>query len=145
MSIREIIKAALIGVPILLSGCASIVSGTTDEIRVNSDPCGAKCDLTKDNVTIAKVESTPASVLVKRDYANITVECRKEGFLTGNSTVSSGLNGWTFGNVLLGFAGIVGVIIDSSDLAMFDYDSSTTVALTPLPAQTVNNEQVINE
>lgn len=144
MEMRNFIKAAMIGVPILLSGCASIVSGTTDNITVNSDPQGAKCDLKNGEITVANVESTPATVLVRRKADDLIVRCSKEGYLNGSSVNNSGLNGWVFGNVA--FGGIIGVIIDSSDGAMFDYDSTTMVSLTPVPAQSpLNVEQVINE
>ncbi|PQJ26905.1 hypothetical protein BSZ35_18430 [Salinibacter sp. 10B] len=60
----------------LLTGCATLFSGTSDEIRFESEPSGAKIMI--DGVERAE---TPAVVNVSRDALNdMTVTLKKEGY-----------------------------------------------------------------
>lgn len=49
----------------ILARCASIMTGTSKQIAVNSSPPGASCDLTRDGQPIGKVE-TPGNIEVAK-------------------------------------------------------------------------------
>ncbi len=120
--------------PLLLaSGCATIISGTTQEVTVSSDPPGATCDITRQGANLSSV-TTPSSTLIQKTKYDLQVSCAKVGFVTTAVTDKSGVEPWVFGNLLLG--GIIGLVIDLSTGAQNKYDSPVLVQLPPaiLPA-----------
>ncbi len=62
---------------LLLPGCASIVSGSTDEIEVATNPPGADCILYRDGANVGRINPTPGKLTVARSYSDITVNCTK--------------------------------------------------------------------
>ena len=64
----------------LLSGCASILNGTTQQVAVNTNPPGAKCGFYRGNERISTIDSTPGSALVDRTKHDIWVACVKSGY-----------------------------------------------------------------
>ena len=88
-----------------LTGCATIVSGTTQKLNVTSQPSGA--DAKADNNMTSK---TPATFTLDRksDHA---IEISKDGYKTTTVLIKRAMNGMGFGNVLIG--GIVGIGVDA--------------------------------
>ena len=98
-------------VAVASSGCATIMTGTTEKIHFTSTPPGA----------IAKVDSgqqvtTPGDLDLKRDRS-YEVRIEKDGCLPAHRSINQTSNGWLIGNVLLG--GVVGILIDASNGAAY--------------------------
>ncbi len=111
---------------VLLSGCASIVSGSNQPISVDTPGCeAASCQLTNDKGTW--FVRTPGSVTVSRAYGNLSVVCSKEGFGSATTSVASSTKGMAFGNILAG--GIIGAGVDMSTGAAYDYPNTISVPL----------------
>src|SRR4051812_3470662 len=89
-----------------VSGCATIVSGTTQKLSVSSRPTGATATI--DNNISAK---TPALLTLDRK-SDHTLVVSKEGFKNQTVFIKRTMNGMGFGNVLVG--GIIGVGIDAA-------------------------------
>lgn len=105
-----------------LMGCASIINGTkqtvTVETRLDNEKIeGAQCEL-KNNGGKYYLTS-PDSVVVKRTGDDLIVACKKDEHATGLARADSGLNGWVFGNVLLG--GVIGLAVDAGTGSINDY------------------------
>ena len=83
----------------LCSGCASIVSGTTQEVTFRSLPPGAEVF-----VNGQSIGTTPVSVPVKR-AKNAAVHLKKQGYEEGRFTMPTGRNPWMFGNLIFVGAG----------------------------------------
>ncbi len=115
---------------LLVSGCASIISGTTQEVAVNSSPDGATCDIMRDGVRVQRVV-TPASAIVQRTNQSLLVSCTKPGYQAATATNPSGLEPWVFGNLLAG--GVIGLVVDLSTGADNKYASPTAVVMQPSP------------
>ncbi len=115
---------------LLVSGCASIISGTTQEVAINSSPDGATCDITRDGVRVQQVV-TPASTIVQRTNHDLLVACRKPGYQAATATDPSGLEPWVFGNLLAG--GVIGLVVDLSTGADNKYASPASIVLQPSP------------
>ena len=49
---------------VCLSGCASIISGTSQEIKVVTNPPGANCELIREGAVIAHVDQTPGGATI---------------------------------------------------------------------------------
>jgi uncharacterized protein YceK len=122
-------KIALIIACIAMSGCASIISGTDQTISVNTVPPGASCKLLREGTVIGEVSNTPGGVVVEKTKHDITVECAKEGYLPATATLDSGIEGSTFGNIVLG--GVIGWGIDSASGADNEYPEHVDVTLVP--------------
>jgi uncharacterized protein YceK len=115
----------------LLSGCASVVEGSTQQIAVNTTPAGASCILNRDGSPIAKINSTPGSVMVSKSKYDIEVICELDGFQKTARLDESGTAAAVFGNILVG--GAIGLVIDMSSGASNKYDSALDIALAPRP------------
>ncbi len=113
----------------LTSGCASIMSGTDQDIAIHTNPEGAECILTRENQQLRKV-TTPDNVRVSKLKHDIYVKCSMEGFHDSTAHVNSGTQGSTFGNILLG--GGIGWAIDSARGADNKYADVVTVTMVPL-------------
>jgi hypothetical protein len=86
-------------------GCATIVSGTTKEITVTSNPAGARVTVDGGSTQIM----TPGKIILKRDTKHI-LTFAMDGCEPQTVVVEKKLNGWVFGNLL--FGGIFGIVID---------------------------------
>ena len=126
MKLQTIAAVAILGTA--LSGCASIVKGSSEEIAVATPPApGASCTLTSPrgtwNVT------TPATVKVMRSIKDMNVVCNKDGYQSASTMVPSNVEPWTFGNILIG--GLLGLGIDAYSGAMGKYPSKVDVPMKP--------------
>ncbi len=95
------------------SGCATIVSGVSENIRFESDPVGAT--VTVDGGSY----ETPADVKLSRKR-NHEAEFKLEGYLTRREQVLRSTNRAVFGNILIG--GLIGILIDSLSGAVNDLE-----------------------
>jgi hypothetical protein len=113
----------------MLAGCATVVSGTTQTIGVNTDPEGADCQFTRNGVLVGRVNPTPGTIQIGKDYESVSVLCRKEGFDDTAGVIGSEFQAMTLGNILLG--GIIGVVVDAASGAMTKYPDVVTFTLIP--------------
>jgi hypothetical protein len=117
-----------------VGACASIVSGTTQDIGVTSDPDSADCTLMREGQAIGTIR-TPGQVKVKRDSRTIRVDCRKDGHEDGRVFLFARYETASAGNIALG--GFVGMAIDQATGASNRYDTSVLVRLEPAAPGTV--------
>ena len=117
------VTAALLAVCILISGCASIVDGGAETVRINSDPPGAKVSIFDKQGKAITTQTTPASISLKRHSGYFSGEKYKlvfenPGYYPSETFIQSNLNGWYFGNFL--FGGLIGLfIVDPATGAMW--------------------------
>ncbi len=110
-----------------LSSCASIFSKSVYPLTVNTSPSEANVTITDEKGTEIFKGNSPANVRLKASTgffkkASYTVNVSKEGFGTKSLPVNFKIDGWYFGNLLLG--GVVGMlIIDPATGAMYKIDS----------------------
>jgi hypothetical protein len=109
-----------------VTGCSSIVEGTSQTLTFNSNPSQATCILTRNGLTIGNV-TTPSGIVVEKTKHNIQVVCSKEGYDDSTVMLKSGTAGATFGNIILG--GGIGWAIDSASGADNKYDDVVNVYL----------------
>jgi hypothetical protein len=117
---------------VCLSGCASIISGTSQEIKVVTNPPGANCELIREGAVIARVDQTPGGTTIKKTKHDITLKCHKEGYQEATYLNHSGAEGATFGNMVLG--GGIGWAVDSASGADNHYDGIVNISLVPAGA-----------
>ena len=122
-------RFSVVGLTVSVAGCASVTSGTTQVIAVNSDPIGADCTLTREGQSLGTVK-TPSPLTIKRDSRTVHVSCSMPGYEDGKVVLNSRYETATMGNMLLG--GAIGMMVDASTGASNRYDAQVTVPLTPL-------------
>jgi hypothetical protein len=132
--LRRILLAHLC---LALGACATVVSGTQQDVEIVSDPPGAECRVMAGTVELARTV-TPGTVRLERQEDDLAVQCRLEGHRATAAILHSGLQGVTAGNMILG--GMVGLAIDSASGANHLYDSSVRVALRPLAGASAEAE-----
>ena len=102
---KKIVAILLAGCLSLSSvSCATIVSGRMQQVPVITNPSGAI-------VTVGSMKQlSPATFDLDRRMGVYVVKVEKEGYESVEVTLKKGMNGWVFGNILLG--GIIGIIVD---------------------------------
>ena len=113
---------ALIGAAIALSACASIMHGTSQSIGISSSPTGAK--VTVDNQTAV----TPYVASLSRKDNHI-VHIAMDGYAPADLTLTRGVSGWVWGNVV--FGGLIGLAVDAITGGLYNLTPdqlSTTLA-----------------
>jgi hypothetical protein len=118
--------AALAALGAAVSGCATIIEGTTQSVSVNTTPKqGAACTLTNSQGTW--YVTSPGSVTVHKTKTDLDVTCRKDGYEPGHVVATSHFGATTAGNIIAG--GVVGIGVDAASGANFYYDSLINVPL----------------
>lgn len=119
--------AVLITFSVLTSSCASIVSKSSYPISINSAPSEAQVVIKNKKGIKVYSGQTPTTLKLKSGSgffgkASYQVTFTKEGFNTKTVPVEFKLDGWYFGNLLLGgFLGML--IIDPATGAMYKLDT----------------------
>lgn len=108
-----------------LSACASITTGNSQSLSVETEPLGAQCKLTNDKGTWY-VTNTPGTVNVTRAWGDLSVICKKEE-KTGSIIVKSKAKAMNAGNLL--FGGVIGLAVDAHTGSGYDYPSLIHVPL----------------
>lgn len=105
-------------IPLILTSCATILSGTSQSITIDSNPKGAQVYI--DGVKYGK---TPTTISIKKPGLNEKyAELRLEGYESRTIILSKSLDGTTFLNILIG--GIIGLGVDMASGAINKYDRS---------------------
>jgi hypothetical protein len=118
---------------VVLTGCASIFEGTTQQISVTTNPAGARCTFWRNGTLISDIAATPGSVTIRKTRDDLTIVCDKRGYATATYINRSGLAMSTFANILT--AGLAWAY-DSTRGADNKYEGSVSLALAPAPAGT---------
>lgn len=109
----------------MLSGCATIVKGTTQKVAISSDPEGA--DVTVDDKLYGQ---TPIDVSMKRKRDHL-VTISKEGYKPKSIPEVKSVGGAVWGNIIAG--GLIGWGIDATSGAQYNLSpESISVELTPI-------------
>ena len=76
LTMKKVVLMMIVFTAFVFTSCATILSGTSDEIRFTSDPKGA--DIMLDGVKLGK---TPASVTIKRPgFGNKEITLKLDGY-----------------------------------------------------------------
>jgi len=115
----------------MVSGCASITGSDSQGMRVTTleksgdEIGGARCRLVNDKG--AWMVETPGEVQVRRSNNAISVTCEKEPLPAGHASVPSITRGAMYGNLL--FGGVIGIAIDHSSGAGYEYSTHVSVVM----------------
>lgn len=123
----KVLLASMVGA-MLFSSCATIFGKSNYPISINSNPNNAKISITDKKGKEVYLGNTPATVTLKSgagffSKAEYQVKISSSGFDDKIVPINFKLNGWYFGNLLIG--GVLGMlIIDPATGAMWKVDSN---------------------
>jgi len=89
-----------------LSGCATIIHGTKQEVGISSTPTGATVMIDDNDVGVTPV----VSKLTRKK--NHVVKIQLAGYQPFETTLTHSVSGWVWGN--LAFGGLIGLVVDAS-------------------------------
>ena len=144
MKYRALLAVTAIG--FLLTGCASVFEGTSQEITIVTNPPGATCALEREGLPIQTIVSTPGTALVRKSKYDITVKCNKPGFEEAQYLNNSGTSAYIAGNIAADLILTLGVssIVDSASGADNKYDSIVNLSLVPIQQPQIEAPPVVN-
>lgn len=96
---------AFVASAVVMSGCASIMHGTHQDVGISSSPTGAA--VTIDNMAPGK---TPYVANLSRKDAHI-VHLTMPGYAPADLTLTRKTSGWVWGNIV--FGGLIGLAVDA--------------------------------
>lgn len=118
--------AILVSAALALSGCASIMKGSSQSINVATPPTtGALCNLSSKEGSWSL--TSPGSVMVEKSNEDIQVRCTKAGWQDAVAAIPSSFQGWTVGNII--FGGIIGLGVDAATGAINEYPNAFQVPM----------------
>ncbi len=115
----------------LLTGCASITSGTVQTVAV-STKTAAGAEVKQANCTLKNEKgiwntTTPNNITVRKAAGNLLVECNKQGYPKGTLRAISRAGAGLAGNIF--FGGPIGMVIDHSRGAAYYYPANLPVVM----------------
>ena len=112
------------------TGCASIIHGSSQRVRVESQPSGAKVFVNEEYRG-----ETPLTLSLRRNKKNTAVKVEKEGCESFTKQLQRKFSWWYAGNVV--FGGLIGIVVDAVNGAMWYQNcDALSVTLNPLAAST---------
>jgi uncharacterized protein YceK len=111
----------LLAIALLLSGCATLFTGTDANVKVTADPGTANAVIKTQGGQVVYDGAVPATVKLPKKNS-YTVEITQAGYKTQTVFISQGVTGWFWGNLCLG--GVVGMLIDWGTGGMWDLHPS---------------------
>lgn len=109
---RKTIISSSLAIALLTTSCATIVSGSKQNVKFSSNPSTATIFI--DEVEVGK---TPFEIKIARKSEH-SVMIKLEGYQTYETKLTKKFNAWYIGNIL--FGGLIGIIIDPITGAMYN-------------------------
>jgi len=110
---KRIFNVAAVSATLLLSSCATIFTGTTQTVQINSNPPAAAIEV--DGV---KTGVTPMAVPLKKGFTGQTISLKLDGYETKTFQPQTTFNPVAILNVI----GVFGFAIDAATGAIMKYD-----------------------
>jgi hypothetical protein len=104
MIIKNVLLSSILAPAVLLTSCATIINGTTQQVCFTSEP--SRANIWIDGCPIGQ---TPIAVHLSRSDNHI-VHFELDGYLPFDMHVRKRMSKWVFGNLV--FGGVIGLVID---------------------------------
>tara|TARA_Y100000588_G_C13722633_1_gene697995 strand:+ start:168 stop:644 length:477 start_codon:yes stop_codon:yes gene_type:complete len=133
-------KLAATVIALLVSGCASVNTGTSQSMFIDTPKVtGASCKLTDSKEGTWYLPNTPGSVTVQKGKGPMNIVCEKEGYETTTVSIDETFAGATLGNILIG--GGIGILVDAASGAAQIYPDKATIWMKPLKFESQKAEK----
>ncbi|HBM90711.1 MAG TPA: hypothetical protein DD400_02375 [Rhodospirillaceae bacterium] len=124
---KNTVVLGAVSVLFLLSACASVIEGRSQEVVVKTDPAGASCTLVRNDTPLGTISPTPGTLYLQKTKDDISIKCTKKGYADASYLLQSGApeNNWLY--ILVG--GPVGWGVDSATGSDNFYASPVVIEL----------------
>jgi len=112
---KKTIISSTLALVLLTTSCATIVSGSKQNVKFTSNPSTATIFI--DEIEVGK---TPFEIKLARKSEH-SVLIKLEGYQTYETKLTKKFNAWYIGNIL--FGGLIGIIIDPITGAIYNLSS----------------------
>lgn len=109
---KKTIISSSLALALLITSCATIVSGSKQNVKFSSNPSTATIFI--DEVEVGK---TPFEIKLARKSEH-SIMIKLEGYQTYETKLTKKFNAWYIGNIL--FGGLIGIIVDPITGAMYN-------------------------
>ena len=109
---KKTIFACLLSSSLLLSSCATIISGSKQNVKFSSTPAAATIFINE-----VEVGKTPFELKLARKGEH-DIQIKLDGYQTYQTSLTRKFNAWYIGNIL--FGGIIGLIVDPITGAIYN-------------------------
>jgi len=110
---------------IATTSCASVIQGTTQEVKIGLEGA-ASAECTAKSAELTQKFTAPASLTVKRSYYPAEISCSADG-QTGSVKIVADVSNWGYGGAVLGLG--FGAGVDSATGAAFEYPHEIIVTM----------------
>jgi hypothetical protein len=107
-----------------LASCATVMTGKTDILSVDSSPSGARF------VTNTGVSATTPAEIEVPDDVDVRFTFSLDGYADASATSKARMSSWVWANIVIG--GVIGLIVDFASGGIYTHDKSVFVTLAPL-------------
>jgi hypothetical protein len=128
-------RAAPAVLAVLLSGCATVVEGSTQPIYVATTP-QPDADCTVSNSRGIWYLTSPGTVVVAKSESVLKVLCKKSGWQDGTAYLTSRVPTSAMVGMGLPYVGIISAAVDGSTGASNLYPNTVSIAMKPAVPQT---------
>lgn len=109
---KKTVLIATLSLSLLVSSCATIISGSKQKVNFRSNPAAASIFI--DEVEVGK---TPFEIKLERKKEH-HVMIKLDGYQTYETNLTKKFNAWYLGNIV--FGGLIGIIIDPITGAIYN-------------------------
>ena len=130
------------------TGCASIVSDSTYPVSIRSNPDNSSFAIYDEKGDKVHSGRTPTTVTLKAgdgyfSKAKYTLKFKKNGYEEQTVSLNPELDGWYIANILLGFPGLIGIlVIDPISGAMFKLPETVQSDLSKSGSAQLENQTI---
>lgn len=119
-------------IALALTGCATIVEGTTQTITIKSHPEDAVCVAARrDELNLATTTRSGQTITIEKSRRPLSIGCAAPGYTSDYVVVESAVSDWGAAGVALT---ATGGLVDWATGAQRVYPDTVTVILKPAPA-----------
>lgn len=108
---KIIFKTIVLSSALFLTSCATIISGSRQNVEISSDPTSVKVYINE-----IEVGNTPVQQNLKRNQ-EYNLVLKLDGYETYETKLQRKFNAWYIGNIA--FGGLIGIIVDPITGAMY--------------------------
>jgi hypothetical protein len=129
--VEMLFRLSILVLAMVISGCATIIDGSSQPLTFNSSPNGARI-----YVNGMELGTTPLTMPVKRSKTTMIL-AKKNGYEDQQLVLQTKINSWFWGNILLG---LYSSTTDYASDAMIEYSPNMYyITLNPVPLLQSNN------
>lgn len=126
MQLKTILATTVLAM--CVSGCATLVEGTTQDIAINVTPVRAECAAYVNGLAVGTYNPSTSLMRVSKSRHNMTVTCMASGYRPRSVVLISRPSGVAIaGAVLIDFG-----LVDYATGALNKYEDALTIVLEPL-------------